>query len=178
MILLNSHEYELGVTIASARHTTDRSLGLPETKMNDGQHWTDIEIPGALAEIAFAKYVNTYPDLDTSMPKPHDGRIILRSGQSYTYDVKSTNVESGHLLVKESKATDGKMSEIYVLMIGSSHEWRLAGWNYYFNIFVDRHLGNPLFPGCYALKQADLFKELPLPVKVKDAFVQQPWRNE
>ena len=81
---------------------------------------TDLE--GIAAEIAFAKYSNVYPDLDTD-GDTHPVYDAVLHGK--LVDVKATTYPTGRLIVAPWKDVDAV--DIYVLVVGTFPTYRIAG---------------------------------------------------
>ena len=122
MITLNTAEQRLAKFVAKARHRHNRITGISNRRMGpQSDEQTDLE--GIAAEIAFAKYTNVYPDLDTDGDTHpvydavlHDGKLV---------DVKSTTYPNGRLIVAPWKDVDAV--DVYVLVVGTFPNYRIAG---------------------------------------------------
>lgn len=122
MITLNTAEQRLAKFVAKARHRHNRITGISNRRMGpQSDEQTDLE--GIAAEIAFAKYSNVYPDLDTDGDTHpvydavlHDGKLV---------DVKATTYPTGRLIVAPWKDVDAV--DIYVLVVGAFPTYRIAG---------------------------------------------------
>jgi hypothetical protein len=122
MITLNTAEQRLAKFVAKARHRHNRITGISNRRMGpQSDEQTDLE--GIAAEIAFAKYSNVYPDLDTDGDTHpvydavlHDGKLV---------DVKATTYTTGRLIVAPWKDVDAV--DIYVLVVGTFPNYRIAG---------------------------------------------------
>jgi hypothetical protein len=90
-----------------------------------GQPPEEIEYDGMLAEMAFGKQFNLYPDFSTH---PRSGGADFRmrwGGETIKVDVKSTRLRNGCLLIRMNKrAID---SDLYVLAIVRGAEVDLVG---------------------------------------------------
>lgn len=119
-VALTPIEQRLAKALAEMRYSTQRANGVTDRRVSDKQE-TDIDLEGAGAEIALARVLNVYPDLDN---KAGDEDLVLKDGRRV--DVKSTRYKSGRLLAVPWKK--GKPADLYVLLIGSFPEYRIAGW--------------------------------------------------
>ena len=122
MVSLNRAEQKLAQFIAKERHLHNSRNGIANRRMgpqSDAQ--TDLE--GIAAEIAFAKYTNVYPDLDTDGDTHPVYDVVLHDGK--LVDVKSTTYPNGRLIVAPWKDVDAV--DVYVLVVGTFPNYRIAG---------------------------------------------------
>jgi hypothetical protein len=122
MITLNTAEQRLAKFVAKERHRHNRLNGITNRRMGpQSDEQTDLE--GISAEIAFAKYANVYPDLDTDSATHPTHDAVLHDGK--LVDVKSTTYPTGRLIVAPWKDVDAV--DAYVLVIGTFPNYRIAG---------------------------------------------------
>ena len=122
MITLNTAEQRLAKFVAKERHRHNRLNGITNRRMGpQSDEQTDLE--GMAAEIAFAKYVNVYPDLDTDGDEHPVYDVMLYDGK--LVDVKSTTYPTGRLIVAPWKNVDAV--DVYVLVVGTFPSYRIAG---------------------------------------------------
>jgi sporulation protein YlmC with PRC-barrel domain len=122
MITLNTAEQRLAKFVAKERHRHNRLNGITNRRMGpQSDEQTDLE--GMAAEIAFAKYVNVYPDLDVDCDEYLTHDAVLHDGTRV--DVKSTRYPNGRLIVVPWKDVDAV--DAYVLVVGTFPSYRIAG---------------------------------------------------
>ena len=122
VISLNQAEQKLAQFIAKERHRHNRLNGITNRRMGpQSDEQTDLE--GMAAEIAFAKYANVYPDLDTDGDEHPVHDAMLYDGK--LVDVKSTTYPTGRLIVAPWKDVDAV--DVYVLVVGTFPTYRIAG---------------------------------------------------
>lgn len=122
MITLNRAEQKLAQFVAKERHRQNRVNGVSNRRMGpQSDDQTDLE--GIAAEIAFAKYSNVYPDLDTEADTHPVYDAVLHNGK--LVDVKSTTYPTGRLIVAPWKDVDAV--DAYVLVVGTFPNYRIAG---------------------------------------------------
>ena len=122
MITLNTAEQRLAKFVGKERDLNGRRNGFTNRKIGpQSDEQTDLE--GIAAEIAFARYVNVYPDIDIDCKEypPHD--VTLHDGT--LVDVKTTKYPNGRLIVAPWKNVDAV--DIYVLVVGEFPTYRIAG---------------------------------------------------
>ena len=82
---------------------------------------------GALAEIAFAKLCKIpdfVPDIDSF--KGADCRLPLKNGSVMDWQIRSTNLVRGGLIVRPGDACNSEKP--FALMVGEDEVWELKGW--------------------------------------------------
>lgn len=122
MIRLNQAEQKLAQFVAKERHRHNRVNGVSNRRMGpQSDEQTDLE--GIAAEIAFAKYANVYPDLDTDGDTHPVHDAVLHDGK--LVDIKSTTYPTGRLIVAPWKDVDAV--DAYVLVVGTFPNYRIAG---------------------------------------------------
>ena len=86
-----------------------RGAGIKDVKMGN-QDGADADVLGIVAEYAFSKQFNTFPDIGlTPRSGSYDGVL-----KGIRYDIKATNYKTGKLLCTTKENTD---IDIYVLAI-------------------------------------------------------------
>ena len=102
------------------RSIVARSAGVLDRKMGD-QDGSEADVMGMIAEYAFAKQYNTFPDLGlTPRSGSADGRL-----KGYRYDIKATKYIDGRLLATRQHNPD---VDIYVLCIVDGSEVDIKGY--------------------------------------------------
>jgi len=97
---------------AIMKNRSDNVSGRP-TSERDIDSW-DVDIEGALGEMAFAKYRDLY----------WSGAADFGEGDVGDTEVRTTKYANGHLLLYPSSAHNKR----FALMIGSLGSYKVAGW--------------------------------------------------
>jgi hypothetical protein len=136
--------------IGRMRSLIARSSGVKDAKMGD-QDGAEADVIGMMAEYAFAKQFNVFPDLGLS-PRSGSADGIIKGKR---YDIKATTYKTGRLLctVKDNPDVD-----VYILAIVSGNEIDIAGWEYKENLRKDENLIDLGYGKGYALTQDKLQK--------------------
>ena len=111
LVELTDSEYSVAVMLAIARRSAARGNGVVDMQIGKQDPY-EIELDGLMAEIAFAKQFNYYPDL-TVGPRNGGEDFRLRSGK--TVDIKATRHKNGRLLATLKK--ESSPCDLYVLAI-------------------------------------------------------------
>jgi hypothetical protein len=120
-ISLSEAEQKLALFLAKKRYENARSKNITDNKIGSQSNYeTDLE--GMAAEIAAARLLNLYPDLQIVNIPTFD----LMTNKGHTVDVKVTKYPNGKLL-----AVKGKIKypcDFYMLMIGQCPNYHCAGF--------------------------------------------------
>ena len=106
--------------IGRMRSLIARSANVKDQKIGN-QNGSNADVQGFIAEYAFAKQFNVFPDLG----------LIPRSGscdgklKGVAYDIKSTHIKSGHLLATKKVNPDVDM---YVLCVVTKNQVDIKGY--------------------------------------------------
>ena len=111
---------------------------------------TDLE--GIASEIAAAKAVNVYPDLETDLDDLPDIDLLSRKG--YSIDVKATTYPNGKLITALWKKD--KSCQFYMLVIGKFPKYRIAGIMSADELMRDQRIKNLGHGDTYAAEQTEL----------------------
>ena len=123
-ITLNEAEQKLAHYLAKARYAANRDQSVVDRKVGP-QSCEATDLEGIAAEIAFARIMNVYPDLDVGHRPDFD--VSIPVGNSFiTIDVKATKYPHGKLLAVPGKVT--KPPRAYALVVGEMPRYRLAGF--------------------------------------------------
>jgi len=122
-VTLADTEVLVAQMLATLRGIRSRDYGAKNTPFA-GLKQEELDLHAVGAELAFCKYVNLWPDLDTSV-RPHAFDCRYRG---YRIDVKHTSNPSGNLIARFSKKAGD--ADIYVLVKGEMPAFRLIGWAY------------------------------------------------
>lgn len=119
----------------------------------DSQEVIDLESIGS--ELAAAKLLNVWPDLDHSIAEVHD---FYYNG--YTVDVKVTKYPNGRLILAPYKK-DEKSCDYYILMVGKFPKYTFIGAASKKELIDEKNLGSLGYNKIYMLPQNKLksFKE-------------------
>jgi hypothetical protein len=147
-IELNEFEQTAAKSIAKARYRNARSKNIEDKKIGGQSNWqTDLE--GIASEIAAAKALNLYPDLEVGHIPIADLTL-----DGLTIDVKSTTYDTGHLLATRTKLD--RQCDLYVLVVGTFPSYELRGWASRSQLFRDKNLKDLGRGRGYALEQSEL----------------------
>lgn len=152
-IELNEVEQRLAEFVAKKRIAANRGSNTPDEQIGT-QDKLFIEINGVGGELAACKAANLYPDLTIATTGARPVHDFILDGE--TWDVKTTDREYGRLLVRKSKAEQGKLSEYYVLVIGAMPSYRIAGYAHKDEIVEEDNLMDLGYGPTYALPQSKL----------------------
>lgn len=148
IIKLNEAEKKLTVYVAKKRTMHDREKGARPTVYGNQTH-EQMEINSVGAEIAFCKYMNVYPDLNTDHFGTEDA--ILKNG--FRVDVKNTRYKNGRLMVK---AINRDKCEVYALLIGEFPVYKFAGFATKEELFREENLNTNYDHPAYCMDQGQL----------------------
>jgi hypothetical protein len=149
-ITLQPDEITVCQMIGRMRSLIARSSGVKDAKVGD-QDGAESDVIGMIAEYAFAKQFNVFPDLGLS-PRSGSADGIIKGKR---YDIKATTYKTGRLLctVKDNPDVD-----VYILAIVSGNEIDIVGWEYKENLRKDENLIDLGYGKGYALTQDKLQK--------------------
>jgi hypothetical protein len=120
-ITLSTSEMKVAQFIARSRQYECRKYGVVDVKRTDKDP-IDINVTGFVAELAFAKFQNVYPDLDSNIQSGgYDG--VTKKG--YRYDIKATTNTNGNLLCTTKINPD---IDVYILAYVTGNEVEFVGW--------------------------------------------------
>ena len=117
---LGETEQKVCEYIAKERYNNARKKGITDNKKGPQSNY-DTDLEGVASEMAAAKLLNVWPDIQIEEIPTHD--LIVGK---YTVDVKATKYRTGKLidaLHKKDKACD-----YYMLMLGTFPEYSLGGF--------------------------------------------------
>ena len=151
IVELNLAEQKLAQYLAKARYENARGRNKPDMKKGpQSSEQTDLE--GIASEIAAAKAVNVYPDLETDLDDLPDIDLLSRKG--YSIDVKATTYPNGKLITALWKKD--KSCQFYMLVIGKFPKYRIAGIMSADELMRDQRIKNLGHGDTYAAEQTEL----------------------
>ena len=149
-IVLQPDEVAVCQMIGRMRSLIARSSGVKDAKMGD-QDGAEADVIGMMAEYAFAKQFNVFPDLGLS-PRSGSADGVIKGKR---YDIKATTYKTGKLLCTMKDNPD---VDVYILAIVSGNEIDIAGWEYKENLRKEENLIDLGHGKGYALTQDKLQK--------------------
>jgi hypothetical protein len=151
IVELNQAEQKLAQYLAKARYENARGRNKPDMKKGpQSNEQTDLE--GIASEIAAAKAVNVYPDLETNLDDLPELDLLTRSG--YSIDVKATTYPNGRLITALWKKD--KCCQFYMLVVGKFPKYRIAGIMSANELMRDQRIKNLGHGNTYAAEQTEL----------------------
>lgn len=150
LIELNLAEQKLAQYLAQQRYRAGRRAGIEDRQIGPQSSY-ETDLQGIAAEIAVAKTLNVYPDLEVGHTP--DADLMTRDGRQL--DVKATKYSTGHLLAAPWKDKGGAVDE-YVLVVGKFPRYRIAGVMSRDELLRDERLKDLGHGRGYAATQAEL----------------------
>ena len=149
-------ESAIALTLAVMRNATARQNNVADKQMGK-QDPIQIDRDGILAEMAFGKQFNLYPDLSV-YPRKGGADLITHNGMKI--DVKATRYKSGRLLIHIDKPVEEV--DIYVLGIVDGDDVDLVGYIKSAEAIQPQNLNDLGHGSGYVIEQSNLkkFKEL------------------
>ena len=147
-IELRPDEITVCEMIGRMRSLIARNAGVKDAKM--GKHdGMSADVDGVMAEYAFAKQFNVFPDIGLS---PRSGSFDGRY-KGYRYDIKSTRYKTGKLLSTLKANPDVDM---YILAIIDGSTINLAGWAFKDELIQESNIKDLGHGKGYVMNQEDL----------------------
>ena len=155
IVNMTPSESAIALTLAVMRNTTARQNNVADKQMGK-QDPIQIDRDGILAEMAFGKQFNLYPDLSVY---PRKGGADLITHKGMKIDVKATRYKSGRLLIHIDKPVEEE--DIYVLGIVDGDDVDLVGYIKSAEAIQPQNLNDLGHGSGYVIEQSDLkkFKE-------------------
>ena len=150
VVTLSSEEVKIAQFLGKKRRESARSNGVKDTQVGK-QDPVNIDIDGMLAELAFAKAFNLYPDM-TVGPRSGGADFTLSDGK--TIDVKATRYKTGRLLATKKKTQ--QPCDYYVLAVVSDSSVDICGMATKEKLFLEENLINLGHGEGYAISQDNL----------------------
>ena len=111
--------------IGRMRSLIARSANVKDQKAGE-QDGNNADVMGFMAEYAFAKHFNVFPDIGlTPRSGSCDGKIPLKDFSVVSYDVKATHIRNGRLLATKKVNPD---VDIYILCIVTDNQVDIKGY--------------------------------------------------
>jgi len=152
---LAKNEQSLCESIAKKRYENAREKGFHKSKIMDVNSHTTLDVDGVGSEMAAAKVLNVYYDIETDFQAnelpTHD---LMYKGK--TVDVKATKYKTGRLIVMPHKKHD--QCDLYLLVVGEFPEYYVVGAATFDEIVQEENWGDPFGRGkpAYFLDQHKL----------------------
>jgi len=149
LVELDAGEMAVAQSVAAMRNGINRATNVANSRVGpQSDYQTDLD--GLVAEIAWAKWKNCYPDLTVS---PRSGGADAIVGR-YRVDVKATRKERGRLLARPSKEIGD--ADIYVLAVVDQNRVTFRGWAFANELIHAQNLTDLGHGPTYALEQERL----------------------
>jgi hypothetical protein len=148
IVRLGETEQKVCEYVAKERYNNARRKGITDNKKGPQSNY-DTDLEGVASEMAAAKLLNVWPDIQIEEIPTHD--LILGT---YTIDVKATKYRTGKLIAalhKKDKACD-----YYMLMLGTFPEYSLGGFCRKEKLLNEDTITNLGWGQLHALEQNDL----------------------
>ena len=148
-VILTDTEVRICRWLAAQRFAAARKAGVLDAQMGP-QSSEQTDLDGIAGEFAFCKVANVWPDMTIGARR--GGHDAFLDGMSV--DVKTTRCPTGHLLATIKKSTTA--SDVYVLVIGTVPEFRIAGWASAAQLLHPENIADFGHGSSYALSQRQL----------------------
>lgn len=152
IITLNETEQRLARHLAKSRDKRNSDNSIIDRQVGN-QDWDATQLNGVAGEIAFCKYQNIYPDTST---EPRRKGADCEHG--IRFDVKTTRVTSGHLIVIRTKQVND--ADAYAFMVGTFPTYRFAGWCRAEELIAAENIKDFGYGETYALTQDKLYDNI------------------
>lgn len=150
-IYLSEQELNLCKFIGEQRSMIARSNNIFDAKIGK-QNGIESDIQGFIAEYAFAKHFNYFPDFGLS---PRSGSYDGITRKGVRYDIKSTNNKNGNLL---STLKINKDIDIYILAYVYNDFVEFIGWTYKEELIKEENIKDLGHGKGYFLNRSNLKK--------------------
>lgn len=136
--------------IGRMRNIVNRNFKVKDTKVSKNSP-NNIDVQGFLAEFAFCKHFNIFPDFDL---RPRSGSYdALYNG--YRYDIKSTRHKNGRLIATTKVNPD---VDIYILAIINDTEVDFIGYAFKEEFIKQENIKDLGYGDTYVLERDKLHK--------------------
>lgn len=152
IVELNDNEMLICTQMAMMRNQIARAAGVKDKLVWTEGNKLHIETIGVMAELAFCKWANIYPELDV---KNQSGTTdVIYKGVKC--DLKATTRTDGKLLVSRTKNLES--SDVYILGIVSGNTVNFAGYAHASDIMQECNLQDLGYGPTYCFTQDQLTK--------------------
>lgn len=152
IVHMTPSESAIAHMLAVMRNTTARQNGVKDKQMGD-QDPIEIDRDGIIAEMAFGKAFNLYPDLSVY---PRKGGADLFGRTKKKIDVKATRYKTGRLVIHIDKPVDEV--DIYALAVVDGDDVDLIGYIESEKAIREQHIRNLGHGNGYVIDQDHLIK--------------------
>jgi hypothetical protein len=152
IVNMSPPEAAIAQVLAVMRNTTARQNGVTDKQMGK-QDPIEIDRDGILAEMAFGKAYNLYPDL-TVYPRKGGADLIGKTGKRI--DVKATRYKTGRLVIHIDKPVDEV--DIYALAIVDGDDVNIVGYIESFKAIRQENVRDLGHGEGYVIEQDQLIK--------------------
>ena len=152
IVELSQHEVLIAKITACFRRTCARGNSVFDAQVGKDNPWK-IEEDGFIAEMAFAKGFNLYPEFSVFV---RSGGYDFKDKKGKKIDIKSTRYTTGALIATIKKATQDV--DLYVLAIVNDNKVNFVGYATKEMLFKDENISNLGHGEGYVLPQDKLIK--------------------
>ena len=145
---LSPDEITICQILGRMRSLIARGANVRDAKIGN-QDGMDADVIGMMAEYAFAKQMNCFPDLGLS-PRSGSADGLLKGK---TYDIKSTQYKTGKLLATKKVNDD---VDFYVLAVVNENSVDIIGWAWKYELINKKNLKDLGHGEGYCLEQSKL----------------------
>ena len=137
---LGKNEQKVCESIARMRYENAREKGFGKSDILEVTSYKSIDVDGVASEMAAAKILNVYYDIETDFQASElPTHYLICKGK--TVDVKTTKYRTGRLIVMPHKKND--QCDLYLLVVGSFPEYSVVGYATYDEIVQEENWGDP-----------------------------------
>ncbi len=137
---LGKNEQKVCESIARMRYENAREKGFGKSDILEVTSYKSIDVDGVGSEMAAAKILNVYYDIETDFQASELPTYDLIC-KGKTVDVKTTKYRTGRLIVMPHKKND--QCDLYLLVVGSFPEYSVVGYATYDEIVQEENWGDP-----------------------------------
>ena len=149
-VKLTSIDYIICEMIGRMRNIVNQNAGIKNTKVSP-ESADLIDVQGFVAEYAFCKHFNLFPDFDVT-PRSGSYDAIYKG---HRYDIKSTTHKNGRLIATTKVNPD---VDIYILAIIGEDEVDFIGYAYKDELIRPENIGTLGYGETYILERNKLHK--------------------
>lgn len=156
VITLSPGELAVAQTLASLRRCVNQANGVTDARRDRAQQAIELDLLGTVSELAWAKYLNQYPDLSVN-PRRGGSDYVSPTDSPWPgmrVDIKATKRRDGRLLATTNKKSDD--AHIYVLAVVDENEVTFVGWAKSEELLVPATLKDLGYGPTHALDQSQL----------------------